>query len=156
MGSDVYGLPSRETYPDSQTWDLTLLIYELFFYPPNFSFPFFFFCRFSLEVSIIIPIFAASLGSSLVSGGRSYIWERRFRTSVVVSQELRKLLTSQQADDNETSAWSVSIYLSLIYSSFWRGLTALSILCDVGNAKAFGSRMGREQHLRLFYILRRT
>ena len=60
-----------------------------------------------------------------------------------MSQELRKLLTSQQADDNETSAWSVSIYLSLIYSSFWRGLTALSILCDVGNAKAFGSRMGR-------------
>ena len=58
MGSDVYGLPSRETYPDNQTWDLTLLIYELFFYPPNFSFPFFFFCRFSLEVSIIIPIFA--------------------------------------------------------------------------------------------------
>jgi hypothetical protein len=37
---------------------LTLLIYELFFYPPNFSFPFFFFYRFSLEVSIIIPIFA--------------------------------------------------------------------------------------------------
>ena len=73
-----------------------------------------------------------------------------------MSQELRKLLTSQQADDNETSAWSVSIYLSIRYSSFWRGLTALSILCDVGNAKAFGSRMGREQHLRLFYILRKA
>ena len=48
------------------------------------------------------------------------------------------------------------LYTILLYSSFWRGLTALSILCDVGNAKAFGSRMGREQHLRLFYILRKT
>ena len=31
----------------------------------------------------------------------------------------------------------------------------MSILCDVGNAKAFGSRIGREQHLRLFCILRK-
>lgn len=55
----------------------------------------------------------------------------------------------------EASTWSVSIYL-IIYSSFWRGLTALSILCGLGNARACDSRMGREQHLRLFCILRRT
>ena len=58
----------------------------------------------------------------------------------------------QQADDNETSAWSVSIYLSIRYSSFWRGLTALSILCDVGNAKAFGSRMGKETDSYAFFV----
>ena len=46
--------------------------------------------------------------------------------------------------------------LNIRYSSFWRGLTALSILCRWGNAKACALRMGREQHLRLFYILRKA
>ncbi len=93
--------------------------------------------------------------SPVMGGGRSCVWKRRFRTSVVVTRESRKFLSSQQTDDNGTSTWSVSIYLFL-YSSFWRGLTALSILCDEGNARAYESRMGREQHLRLFCILRRT
>ena len=35
------------------------------------------------------------------------------------------------------------LYTLLIYSSFWRGLTALSILCGLGNARAYDSRMGR-------------
>jgi len=47
-----------------------------------------------------------------------------------VDCESRKFLISQQADGNGTSAWSVSIYHIIIYSSFWRGLSALSILCE--------------------------
>ena len=61
-------------------------------------------------------------------------------------------LTSQQADDNETSTLSVSIYL-ILYSSFWRRLTALSILCEVGNAKAFGARMGRRTGTYAFFCI---
>ena len=68
-----------------------------------------------------------------------------------MGRELRKLQSSQQADDNETSAWSVSIYL-LQYSSFWRGLTALSILCDEGNAKAYDLRVGKETDTYAFFI----
>ena len=36
------------------------------------------------------------------------------------------------------------LYTLFLYSSFWRGLTALSILCDLGNARAYDPRMGRE------------
>ena len=35
MGSDVYGLPSRETYPDSQTYVLTVQRYEVILKVPN-------------------------------------------------------------------------------------------------------------------------
>ena len=60
----------------------------------------------------------------------------------------------QPSNDNEASAWYVSIYI-IIHSSYWRGLTALSILCDLGNARACGSRMDRRnRHLRLFCIIR--
>ena len=58
----------------------------------------------------------------------------------------------QQADDNEASTWYVSIYL-IIYSSYWRGLTALSILC--GEAMREPVEPGwaeRNRHLRLFCI----
>ena len=59
--------------------------------------------------------------------GGLILWERRFRTSVVVNRESRKFLAT--ADRwQRASTLSVSIYL-FIYSSFWRGLTALSILC---------------------------
>lgn len=44
------------------------------------------------------------------------------------------------------------IYLILIVSiSYWRGLSALSILCEVGNAKAFESRMGRRTNTYAFF-----
>ena len=52
----------------------------------------------------------------------------------------------------ETSAWCASIFI--IYGSYWRGLIALSILCDEGNARAYEFRMGkRNRHLRLFCIV---
>ena len=36
---------------------------------------------------------------------------------------------------------------------YWRGPTALSVLCDVGNAKAFGSRMGeRTDTYAIFHV----
>ena len=150
MGSDVYGLPSRETYPDSQTWDLTLLIYELFFYPPNFSFPFFFFCRFSLEVSIIIPIFAPSLVGSLVGGGRSYIWERRFRTSVVVHLELRNFTAT-------ADRWQRDVYVVRFYIHIYIWFVLAWANCVVypvrwGNAKACALRMGRRTDTYAFFV----
>ena len=42
--------------------------------------------------------------------------------------ESRKSVAHNRQMTTETSAWYVSIYL-IIYSSCWRGLTALSILC---------------------------
>ena len=55
----------------------------------------------------------------------------------------------------EASAWYV--YIPLLYITYWRGLTALSILCDLGNAKVCVSRMGeRNRHLRLFCVYART
>ena len=52
---------------------------------------------FFLIFSCIIPKISLSLQHRSVSpamgGGRSYIWERRFRTSVVVEHELRNFLT---------------------------------------------------------------
>jgi hypothetical protein len=38
------------------------------------------------------------------------------------------------------------------YSSYWRGLTALSILCGLGNAKACVSRMGKETDTYAFFV----
>ena len=46
------------------------------------------------------------------------------------------------------------LYTLFIYSSFWRGLTALSILCGVGNARAFDTRVGEIRLLRLFLYIR--
>ena len=60
-------------------------------------------------------------------------------------------LTPQQTDDNEASTLCVSIHL-ILYSSYWRGLSALSILCGVGNAKAFGSRIGKETDTYAFFV----
>ena len=44
------------------------------------------------------------------------------------------------------------LYTIVLYSSYWRGLTALSILCDVGNARAFDARMGRETDTYAFFV----
>ena len=57
----------------------------------------------------------------------------------------------QQADDNEASTWCVSIYL-ILYSPCWRGLTALSILCRLGNAKACALGMGKETDTYAFFV----
>ena len=70
-----------------------------------------------------------------------------------MTHELRNSVTSQQADDNEASRGAY-LYTIIIYSSFWRGLTALSILCDVGNAKACESRMGRRTALTPFLCIK--
>ena len=47
----------------------------------------------------------------------------------------------------------VRFYIPYLYSPCWRGLTALSILCDVGNAKAFGSRMDRRTDTYAFFCI---
>ena len=45
------------------------------------------------------------------------------------------------------------IYIpKLLYSSFWRGLTALSILCREGNARAYEPRMGRRTGTYAFFV----
>ena len=46
---------------------------------------------------------------------------------------------------------STFLYIKL-YSPCWRGLTALSILCDEGNAKAYYPRMGRETDTYAFFV----
>jgi len=62
--------------------------------------------------------------------------------------------TSQPIDDNRSVCVVRSIFFLLRNGSCWRGLTALSILCEVGNAKAFESRVGgRNRHLRLFCVV---
>ena len=75
-------------------------------------------------------------------------------------QELRNSKTYNRRMTTETSTWYAYIpVLSLNWSSiysYWRGLTALFILCRLGNAKAFGSRIGRRsKHLHLFVYLRK-
>ena len=46
-------------------------------------------------------------------------------------------------------------YIPIIYNiTYWRGLTALSILCELGNARASYARVGeRDRHLRLFLYI---
>ena len=48
----------------------------------------------------------------------------------------------------ETSAWYV---LQLLYT-YWRGLIALSILCNGGDAKAYSFRMGEETDTYAFFV----
>ena len=52
----------------------------------------------------------------------------------------------------ETSAFGTYLYIFILYSPCWRGLSALSILCDVGNARAFDARMGRETDTYAFFV----
>lgn len=54
----------------------------------------------------------AQLAREGVVGDRKYD-KRRFRTFVVVSQELRNFQTSQQANDSEASAWCVYIHCNI-------------------------------------------
>ena len=78
--------------------------------------------------------------------------KRRFRTSVFVNQELRNFQTHSRQMTTEASRGTF-LYTLLLYSSYWRGLTALSILCELGNAKAFGSRMDRRTDTYAFFVL---
>ena len=60
--------------------------------------------------------------------------------------------TSQQTDDNR-SVCVVRIVYTIYIILYRRGLSALSILCEGGNAKACSPRMGRRnRHLRLFCV----
>ena len=68
---------------------------------------------------------------------------------------LANSLLSRQADGNETLRGYVSIYL-IIYSTCWRGLTALSILCDEGNARAYESRMDTRTDTCAFFVYLRN
>ena len=113
------------------------------------------FLLFSLNFKYYFIYLQHRLLALMGESGGLIIWERRFRArtasslararaSVVVHQESRKFKKPQQTDDNEASAWYVSIYHNL-YSPYWRGLTALSILCGLGNARAFDARMGKKQ-----------
>ena len=44
------------------------------------------------------------------------------------------------------------LYTLFIYSSFWRGLTALSILCELGNARAFDARIDKRTDTYAFFV----
>ena len=85
--------------------------------------------------------------------GGLILWERRFRTSVVVHNELRKSVKPQQTDDNRSVTLSVSIYL-IIYSSFWRGLISVVYPVWFGQCEGLLCQDGqRSRHLRLFCII---
>ena len=43
------------------------------------------------------------------------------------------------------------IYI-ILYSPYWRGLTALSILCELGDARAYESKIGRETDSCAFFV----
>ena len=111
------------------------------------------FFYFFFVISKIIITFVPSLVSPARVSGRSYIWERRFRTSVVVDYELRKLVQiPQQADDNR------DVYVERIYIPCYYivrsgvGWWALSILCGKGNAKACSPRMGKRTDTYAFFV----
>ena len=58
----------------------------------------------------------------------------------------------QQADDNETSTWYVSIYL-ILYSPYWRGLMSVVYPVWVRQCESLCSQDGQKnRHLRLFCI----
>ena len=48
------------------------------------------------------------------------------------------------------------LYTFVLYSSCWRGLTALSILCGEAMREPVEPGWAEEQHLRLFCIISRT
>ena len=120
MGSDVYGLPSRETYPDSQSnFDVAKIGNS--FITSKFSGAFL--CCFP-DYSYLCTIACKPLG-----GERAVLYMRKTFSDVCrCGPRTSQLPNLQQADGNGASTWCVSIYL-FIYSSYWRGLTALSILC---------------------------
>ena len=87
-----------------------------------------------------------------LGGERSYFMRKTFSNVCRCVSRISQIPNPQQTDDNETSTWSVSIYLNLIYSSFWRGLSALSILCGLGDARAFDTRMDRRTDTYAFFV----
>ena len=75
-----------------------------------------------------IATFAPSLVSS-ATGQRAVLYMRKTFSNVCrCEQRTSQTLNHNRQMTTETSAWCVSICL-IIYSSCWRGLTALSILC---------------------------
>ena len=86
-----------------------------------------------------------------ISGGL-IIWERRFRTSVVVHNESRKFQSHSRQMTTEASRGTF-LYTIILYSSCWRGLTALSILCGEAMREPVMPGWAENRHLRLFSIL---
>ena len=71
--------------------------------------------------------------------GRLSLWVVNFANS---NHHNRQMTTKRHVE---------RIY-TFYYSSFWRGLTALSILCDEGNAKAYYPRMGKRTDTYAFFV----
>ena len=69
-----------------------------------------------------------------------------------MTHESRKSVNSQQADDNR-NVYVVRFYIHLFdIVRTGVGYWALSILCGVGNARAFDTRMGREADTYAFFV----
>ena len=51
-----------------------------------------------------------------------------------------------------TEASRGAFLYTILYSPYWRGLSALSILCGKGNAKACSPRMGKETDTYAFFV----
>ena len=102
-------------------------------------------------ISEIILIFAASLVSPQGKSGRSYCMRKTFSNVCRCEPRTSQTLNITAGRRQPKRLRGAFLYTLIIYSSFWRGLTALSILCDVGNAKAFGSRMDRRADTYAFF-----
>ena len=108
---------------------------------------------FSFGDSIKCCIFAASLVSPMGRSGRSYFMRKTF--SNVCRCGLRTSQTRQHPHSRQMTTKRLRgtfLYTIIIYSSCWRGLTALSILCGKGNAKARYARMGKETDTHAFFV----
>ena len=83
----------------------------------------------NLPFSWTFHLFFLSLHHRSISpsgwAGGLILWERRFLTSVVVHNELRKSVKPQQTDDNRDVCVERFYIPYLIYSPFWRGLMSV-------------------------------
>ena len=83
----------------------------------------------------------AWLAQSWAAGGLIYEKDVFGRLSLCITNFANSQSHSRQMTTRRLRG--AYLYTFNIYSSFWRGLTALSILCGKGNAKACYARMGR-------------
>ena len=91
MGSDVYGLPSRETYPDSQNLRSDGAKIRSIFESSKYFGTFFIARRFFLQSSSLFPILFVPLQSIMVrTKDDYYIESKRIRNEVLTMAEALK------------------------------------------------------------------
>ena len=111
-------------------------------------FSFFFLCRFRI-LSYLCTI--AWLVHSWAAGGLIYEKDVFERLSLWTMNLANSYHRSRQMTTRRLRGTFLYTPI-LIYSSCWRGLTALSILCGGGNARAYSPRMDRRTGTHAFFV----